>query len=121
MSLGAAVAIVVLAIASTGFGLYIANFSNYERVYGQVAGVIVFALWMWIANMSLLVGVEFDAEVERVCELRDGVPAETQVQLPLRDALRIATTVRKDREGVAEVRRIRRGARPTARENGSGP
>lgn len=107
MSLGAAVAIAVLAVASAGFGLYIANFANYERVYGSFAGIIVFALWMWIANMALLVGVEFDTELERIRELRRGVPAETQVQLPLRDARRIAVVVRKDRADVAAARRIR--------------
>ena len=46
MSLGAAVAIAVLAIASAGFGVYIAGLSNYDRIYGSFAGVIVFALWM---------------------------------------------------------------------------
>ncbi|WP_206477035.1 YihY/virulence factor BrkB family protein [Microbacterium sp. KRD172] len=107
MSLGAAVAIVVLAVASAGFGIYIAGFSNYDRIYGSFAGVIVFALWMWIANMALLVGVEFDAEVERIRELRAGVPAETQVQLPLRDARRIAQTVHRDRTDEARARRIR--------------
>ncbi|MDQ0644274.1 YihY/virulence factor BrkB family protein [Microbacterium murale] len=118
MSLGAAVAILVLAIASAGFGLYIANFSNYDRVYGSFAGVIVFALWMWIANMALLVGVEFDTELERIRELRAGVPAETQVQLPLRDAGRIAKVVRKDRADAADARRIRRRARSDAADTG---
>ncbi|MCE7482992.1 MULTISPECIES: YihY/virulence factor BrkB family protein [Microbacterium] len=107
ISLGAAVALAVLAVASAGFGLYIANFANYERVYGSFAGVIVFALWMWIANMALLVGVQFDTELERVRELRRGVPAETQVQLPLRDASRIAAVVRNDRADTAKARRIR--------------
>lgn len=114
MSLGAVVAILVLAIASAGFGLYIGNFADYDRVYGSFAGIIVFALWMWIANMALLVGVEFDAEAERIRELRDGVPAETQIQLPLRDASRIAKVVHNDRSDVAEARRIRRSAQADA-------
>lgn len=83
------------------------GFSNYDRIYGSFAGVIVFALWMWIASMALLVGVEFDAEVERIRELRAGMPAETQVQLPLRDAARIGKVVRNDRADAAEARRIR--------------
>lgn len=107
MSLGAAVAITVLAVASAGFGFYVAGFADYERVYGSFAGIIVFALWVWIANMALLVGVEFDAEMERVRELRQGVPAETQVQLPLRDAERIAEVVRGDRADAADAHRIR--------------
>lgn len=110
MSLGAVVAISVLSIASAGFALYIGNFANYDRIYGSFAGIIVFALWMWIANIALLVGVEFDAEVVRIRQLRDGMPAETQVQLPLRDASRIAKVVRNDRADVAEARRIRESA-----------
>lgn len=110
MSLGALVAILVLAIASAGFGLYIGNFADYDRVYGSFAGMIVFALWIWIANMALLVGVEFDTEAERIRELHDGVPAETQVQLPLRDADRIAVVARNDSADVAEARRIRQDA-----------
>ena len=57
--------------------------------------------------MALLVGVEFDAEVERIRELHAGVHAERQVQLPLRDASRIAKTVRNDRADEAKARRIR--------------
>lgn len=108
MSLGAAAALAVLLIASLGFWLYVANFADYDRLYGAFAGVIVFALWLWIANMAILVGAEFDAEVQRVRQLLAGVPAETQVQVPLRDARRIAQSVRSDREEEAKARRIRR-------------
>ncbi|HZW41594.1 MAG TPA: YihY/virulence factor BrkB family protein, partial [Agromyces sp.] len=38
ISLGAVIAIVVLLIASAGFALYVANFSNYDRTYGSLAG-----------------------------------------------------------------------------------
>jgi membrane protein len=107
MSLGAAIALVVLVIASAGFGLYVTRFSDYDRVYGSLAGVIIFLLWVWIANMALLVGAEFDAEVERVRELQAGIPAEAQVQLPLRDASRIAKDVRRESEDVAEARQLR--------------
>lgn len=113
MSLGAMVAIAVLAVASTGFGVYIAGFSSYERIYGSFASIIVFALWMWIANMALLIGVEFDAEMERIRELRSGVPAETQVQLPLRDATRIVKVVRNDRADAAKAHAIRAEAADT--------
>lgn len=108
MSLGAAAALAVLLIASLGFWLYVANFADYDRLYGAFAGVIVFALWLWIANMAILVGAEFDAEVQRVRQLLAGVPAETQVQVPLRDARRIAQSVRSDLEEEAKARRIRR-------------
>jgi len=43
-----------------GFGFYIGNFSNYNKTYGAIGGVIVMLLWLWILNMSL----PFGAEVE---------------------------------------------------------
>lgn len=108
ISVGAGVALVVLLIASFGFWLYVSNFANYDRIYGAFAGVIVFALWLWIANMAILVCAEFDAELERVRQLQAGIPAESQVQVPLRDARRIAKNVRRDRKEEREARRIRR-------------
>ncbi|HWK78199.1 YihY/virulence factor BrkB family protein [Microbacterium sp.] len=107
MSLGAAAALVVLLLASFGFWLYVSTLADYDRLYGAFAGVIIFALWLWIANMAILVGAEFDAEVERVRQLQAGIPAETQVQVPLRDARRIAKSVRGDRREEARARRIR--------------
>lgn len=107
MSLGAAVALIVLLLASLAFGLYVSNFADYDRLYGAFGGIIVFALWLWIANMAVLVGAVFDAEVERVRELQAGIPAETQLQVPLRDASRIAKTVRQDRKDEAAARDIR--------------
>lgn len=108
MSLGAAAALAVLLLASLGFWLYVSNFADYDRIYGAFAGVIIFALWLWIANMAILVGAEFDVEVERVRQLQADIPAETQVQVPLRDARRIAKNVRRDRKEEAQARRIRR-------------
>ncbi len=108
MSLGAAAALAVLLLASLGFWLYVSNFADYDRIYGAFAGVIIFTLWLWIANMAILVGAEFDAEVERVRQLQADIPAETQVQVPLRDARRIAKKVQRDRKEEAQARRIRR-------------
>jgi membrane protein len=108
MSVGAAVALAVLLIASFGFWLYVSNIADYDRIYGAFAGVMVFALWLWIANMAILVGAEFDAELERVRQLQAGIPAEKQLQVPLRDARSIATNVRRDRDEESEARRIRR-------------
>jgi membrane protein len=58
--------------------------------------------------MAILIGAEFDAEVERTRQLLSGVPAERQVQVPLRDARQIAKRVRRDREEEARARSIRR-------------
>jgi membrane protein len=85
MSVGAFLAVIILALASTGFGFYVANFSNYDRTYGSLGGVIVFLLWLWIANLALLFGAEFDSEMERSRQLQAGIAAEETLQLPPRD------------------------------------
>ncbi|QLD12120.1 YihY/virulence factor BrkB family protein [Microbacterium oleivorans] len=107
ISAGALIAIAVLAIATAGFGIYVANFSNYERTYGSFAGVIVFLLWLWIANLALLFGAEFDAELERGRELQAGMPAEDSIQLPPRDTARMEKTAKQEAEERAEARRLR--------------
>jgi len=107
ISAGAILAIVVLALATVGFGFYVANFSRYERTYGSLAGVIVFLLWLWIANMALLAGAEFDAELERGRELQGGLAAEQRIQLPPRDDTKIRKDALKEAEEVQQARRLR--------------
>lgn len=108
VSLGSLLAILTLVIASVLFGLYVANFSNYDRTYGSLAGVIVFLLWLWIANMALLFGAEFDAELERGRQLQAGIAAEEDIQLPPRDTRKSDKAEEKERKDVEEGRRIRR-------------
>ena len=107
ISMGALLAIVVLALGTLGFGIYVANFSNYDRTYGSLAGVIIFLLWLWIANLALLFGAEFDAELERGRQLQAGIAAEEDIQLPARDTRVSDKRAKKEREDVVEGRRIR--------------
>jgi len=103
MSMGSFIALVIFALASLGFGFYVANFSNYNKTYGALAGVIIMLLWLWILNMSLLFGAEFDAEMERGRQLQGGIEAEESIQLPPRD------TKRSDKQQEKEDADIRRG------------
>lgn len=108
ISVGAVVAIVTWLIASALFGLYVANFSNYDRTYGSLAGVIVFLLWLWITNLALIFGAELDAELERGRELQAGLPAEEEIQLPPRDTTKIEKDRKKYEEDVRRARALRR-------------
>ncbi|MBD8063561.1 YihY/virulence factor BrkB family protein [Oceanitalea stevensii] len=85
ISVGAVIAIVVAALATVGLGFYVANFGSYNETYGALAGVIVFLLWLYIMNLALLFGAEFDAELERGRQLQAGIEAEEKIQLPARD------------------------------------
>ena len=80
----AGLAVLLWIAASAGFGVYIAHLGSYDRTYGTLGTVIVFLVWLWITNLALLLGAEFDAELERERELAAGLPAEDRIQLPPR-------------------------------------
>ncbi len=85
VSPGAGVAILVAVVASALFAFYVANFGSYNATYGALAGVVIFLIWFWLINVSLLFGIELDSEVERTKELKDGVPrADKEIQLDAR-------------------------------------
>jgi membrane protein len=117
ISVGAAVAIVVWAIASAGFGIYVATLGSYGSTYGTLGTVIVFLLWLWITNLALLFGAELDAELERGRELQSGLPAEETLQLPARDTRGIDKRATKIAEDVSEGRTIRLEAQRQGRHS----
>jgi membrane protein len=79
LSPGAVLAVVIWLIASGLFAFYVANFSSYNKTYGSLASVIVFLVWLWISNLAILLGVEFDAELDHERALREGVPEDAEV------------------------------------------
>lgn len=107
ISPGALLAIVILGVATVGFGFYVTHFSNYDRTYGSLAGVVIFLLWLWIANLALLFGAEFDAELARGRQLQGGVPAEKDLRVAPRDTRQIEKREKKERKLEAEGRLIR--------------
>jgi membrane protein len=82
---GSALAVVLWVVASAGFALYVANFSSYNKTYGSLAGVVVFLIWLWISNLVVLLGAEFDAELARGQQIAEGQPPEQEPFLPPRD------------------------------------
>lgn len=48
-------------ISSFLFSYYVNNFSSYTLIYGSIAGIIVFLLWLFISSIILLTGAEINA------------------------------------------------------------
>jgi membrane protein len=65
LTVGGAVALVVWAVVSFGFGLYVANFGSYDKTYGSLGAIVAFIVWLYLSNTALLLGVEVNAEVQR--------------------------------------------------------
>ncbi|MEU2077458.1 YihY/virulence factor BrkB family protein [Streptomyces sp. NPDC013489] len=82
---GSVLALLVWAAASAGFALYVSAFASYNRTYGTMAGVIVFLVWLWIGNLALLLGLEFDAEAVRQRAVLGGMPPEEEPYTEPRD------------------------------------
>jgi membrane protein len=88
LSPGGVFAVVVWLIASGAFALYVANFSSYNKTYGSLAAVIIFLVWLWLSNTALLLGAEFNAELERGRQIEAGHPADREPFVEPRKAKR---------------------------------
>lgn len=101
---GAALAVVIWLVASALFGLYLGFSSSYNKTYGSFAGVIIFLVWLWISNTAVLLGVVFNAEMQRERLLRAGLPEDVAPFLDLRDTRKLDEP---ELQRVAEARRQR--------------
>jgi membrane protein len=93
ISPGGLIAVLAWLAASALFAIYVANFAHYDKTYGSIAAVIVFLVWLWISNLAILFGAEFNAELERGRAAAAGVPLGTEPYVEPRDLRRL-----RDRE-----------------------
>ena len=89
VSAGGILGVVVWLLASAAFALYVANFASYNKTYGAFGGVIVFLVWLWISNIAILLGAEFNAELERGRQIHAGHPAKDEPFLEPRDTRKL--------------------------------
>jgi len=78
ISPGSVLAVVIWILASAAFAFYVANFASYNKTYGALGGVICFLVWLWITNVVVLLGAEFNAEIERGRQIEAGQPAHEE-------------------------------------------
>jgi membrane protein len=81
---GGLLAVVVWIVASAAFAFYVANFGSYNKTYGTLGGVIVFLVWLWLTNLAILLGAEFNAERARQRHIKAGHTADQEPYLPAR-------------------------------------
>ncbi|QGV82010.1 YihY/virulence factor BrkB family protein [Streptomyces ficellus] len=62
---GGTLAVLLWLLASAGFAFYAAHVATYNRLYGSLAGVVAFLVWLWVSHVVLLAGAQFNAELAR--------------------------------------------------------
>ncbi len=51
-------------LISLGFRFYVVHFGQFNQMYGAIGGVIVMLLWFYLSGLALLLGAEFNSEIE---------------------------------------------------------
>jgi membrane protein len=97
VSPGGLLAVLLWLVASGLFALYVAFFGNYNKVYGTLGGIIIFLIWMWLSNTAILLGAEFNAELERERAIAGGVPPDREPFAELRDDRKLRKKKKKSR------------------------
>lgn len=70
---GGLVGAVLWLVVSGAFGFYVSSdYASYGKTYGSLAGVIILIFWLYLSALTILVGGELNAEVERRAEQRGG-------------------------------------------------
>lgn len=81
---GGAVAVAAWTVISIAFEVYANAFASYDTTYGALGTTIAGLIWLWLTNLTLLMGVELDAALEvRRAPARDtSSPAGAQEMPP---------------------------------------
>jgi membrane protein len=61
---GGAVATVSWVLVSIGFEIYANSLATYDSTYGALGTTIAGLVWLWLTNLTLLMGVELDSALE---------------------------------------------------------
>jgi membrane protein len=101
---GGVIAVVAWVVASGLFALYVSFSGSYNKTYGSLATVIVFLVWLWISNIAILLGLEFDAETQRERAVRGGMPEDLEPFAELRDTRKLDDAEKKRVEEADRVR-----------------
>jgi membrane protein len=103
---GGVLAVVVWLVVSGLFAVYVGFSGSYNKTYGALATVIIFLVWLWLTNVAILLGAEFNAELQRERAIEGGMPAEVEPFAELRDTRKLDE---EEKRRVARAGRIRRG------------
>lgn len=62
---GTVLAVMLWALVSYGFKLYLTYFNEYNLTYGSIAAVIILLMWFYLTGIAILVGGELNSAIEK--------------------------------------------------------
>ncbi len=62
---GSVVGVFLWLIASIGLRVYLHFSNSYNATYGALGGVMILLLWFWVTGLAVLIGGEFNSEIEK--------------------------------------------------------
>ena len=65
-SIGALFTTLLIVLTSYFFGIYIENFSQYNKLYGSIGALLILLLYLWLNSNILLLGYELNATIRRL-------------------------------------------------------
>tara|TARA_B110000046_G_scaffold28052_1_gene28853 strand:- start:171510 stop:172457 length:948 start_codon:yes stop_codon:yes gene_type:complete len=69
-SAGSTLATLMVLLVSFGFGYYVENFANYDKIYGSIGTIIVIMLWIYFNSFVLLLGFELNASIQQAGSIK---------------------------------------------------
>ena len=77
---GSAVGVFLWLAASFALRVYLHYFNSYSKTYGSIGAVMILLLWFYVTGLAILIGGEFNVEIENAAAKRGAPSAKEKGQ-----------------------------------------
>ncbi|HEY2865327.1 MAG TPA: YihY/virulence factor BrkB family protein [Casimicrobiaceae bacterium] len=85
VSWGATASAVIWAVVTLLFSYYFAHFAGFNPLIGSLGAVVIFFFWSYVTVLTILLGAQVNAEIERETEAAGQAKAVREVTVPAMD------------------------------------